>query len=149
MTTAYDVPANDLINKVTEKLKENEHVNPPEWASYVKTGVFNDLPPAEDDWWYTRCAAVLRSIYMDGPVGVERLRSMYGGKLTRGVVPAHKLKGSGSILRKALQQLENAGYVRTLKTGRVVSSQGQAFLDNVAYEVKNELLESRPEIAQY
>lgn len=149
MTTAYDVPANDLINKVAEKLKENEHINPPEWANYAKTGVYNELPPAENDWWYTRCAAVLRSIYVNGPVGVERLRSVYGGKLTRGVTPAHKIKGSGSILRKALQQLENAGFVRTQKTGRVISPEGQAFLDNVAHEVKNELLETRPEIAQY
>ena len=59
MTTLYDVPASDLISKVAEKLKENEHVQPPEWAAYVKTGAHKELAPTNNDWWYIRCAAVL------------------------------------------------------------------------------------------
>lgn len=149
MTTAYDIPATDLIKRVAEKLKENEHINPPEWAAHVKTGVHKELPPTDKDWWYTRCAAVLRQIYIDGPIGVERLRSVYGGKKDRGSNPYKKAKGSGSIVRGALQQLEAAGFVRALKRGRVISPAGQSLLDNTAHDLKGELLEKIPALAKY
>ena len=149
MTTAYDVPAADLISKVAGKLKENDNVNPPEWAAFVKTGAHKEMPPIDNDWWYTRCAAVLRTVYKEGPIGVERLRSVYGGKKDMGSSPYHKAKGSGSIARLVLQQLEAAGLVKALKSGRVVSPQGQSLLDNSAYEAKQELVEKIPGLAKY
>jgi small subunit ribosomal protein S19e len=69
-------------------------------------------------------------------LGVERMRSFYGGKKNRGSKPNAFRKGSGSILRKSLQQLEAAGLVIHDKTGRKVSPAGMAFLDNMAQEVK-------------
>ncbi|MDW7731738.1 MAG: 30S ribosomal protein S19e [Methanolobus sp.] len=149
MTTAYDVPAAALISKVAGKLKENDNVNPPEWAAFVKTGAHKEMPPVDSEWWYIRCAAVLRTVYKEGPIGVERLRSVYGGKKDMGSSPNHKAKGSGSIARVALQQLEAAGLIRTLKSGRVMSPQGQSLLDNSAYEVKQELVEKIPGLAKY
>ncbi len=149
MTTAYDVPAANLIAKIAQDLKENETIKPPEWVSHVKTGVHKELPPVDADWWYTRCAAVLRTIYMEGPIGVERIRSVYGGKKDRGCNPYHKAKGSGSIARKISQQLEEAGFVRKLKTGRIIAPAGQSLLDNAAYAIKGELLEEIPELAKY
>lgn len=149
MTTAYDVPAADIIAKLAEKLEENDQINAPEWAAHVKTGVHKELPPIDNDWWYTRCAAIMRTIYMKGPIGVERLRSVYGGKKNRGANPSKKAKGSGSVAREAIQQLENAGFVRTLKRGRVIAPAGQSILDNTAAEVKNELVETIPELSKY
>ncbi|NKQ38124.1 MAG: 30S ribosomal protein S19e [Methanosarcinales archaeon] len=149
MTTVYDVPATELISKVAEKLKENEHVNPPEWANYVKTGVHKELPPVEKDWWYIRCASVLRTIYTDGPVGVERMRSIYGGKKDRGSKPNIKAKGSGSIARKSLQQLESAGFVKSLKNGRIASPTGKSLLDTAAHELKKELIKTIPGLEKY
>lgn len=130
-------------------LKNNEHIVPPEWAGNVKTGVHKELSPTNEDWWYTRCAAVLRRIYTDGPVGVERLRSVYGGKKDNGSTPYHKAKGSGSIIRKAVQQLEAAGYLQKVKEGRTVSAKGRSMLDNAANELKHELLGKIPELAKY
>lgn len=139
MTTVYDVPAHGLITKIAEHLKNNKKCTPPEWAAYVKTGVHKELPPLNSDWWYIRCASILRRIYIDGPVGVERLRSVYGGRKNRGSRPERFLKGSGSIARKALRQLEDIEYVRTMKNGRVISPQGRSFLDKTANEIKSEL----------
>ncbi|MBO4302566.1 30S ribosomal protein S19e [Methanosarcinaceae archaeon] len=150
MTTAYDVPAAEFISKVAEKLKENDKIVPPEWAEFVKTGVHKELPPVEEDWWFTRCAAILRAVYMEGPIGVERLSSIYGGKQNRGSKPHRKAKGSGSVIRTAVQQLEDAGYVcKTETEGRIVSPAGRSFVDNTAYEVKNEIIESYPELSKY
>lgn len=149
MTTAYDVPALDLITRVAEKFKENDKINPPEWAEFVKTGVHKEFPPVQEDWWYVRCAAVLRTVYMDGPIGIERLSSVYGGKKDRGSAPGKKAKGSGAVLRKAVQQLEAAGYVKTDKTGRTVAGPGRSLLDNTAHELKGELLEKYPGLKNY
>jgi small subunit ribosomal protein S19e len=149
MTTVFDVPAMELIERVAGILKENEKVVPPEWAENVKTGIHKELPPSRDDWWYIRCAAVLRKIYIDGPVGIERLRSVYGGKKDYGSCPSHKAKGSGSISRKAVQQLEAAGYLQKVKGGRTISAKGRSMLDNAANGLKHELLEKIPELAKY
>jgi small subunit ribosomal protein S19e len=97
------------------------------------------MPPTNPDWWYVRCASVLRRIYIDGPVGVSRLRSFYGGKKRKGVATGAFAKGSGSVVREALQQLEKAGYLKKLKVGRQMTPEGQAFLDNMAHMVKSKM----------
>ena len=60
MTTVFDIPANDLINKVAEELRNVSEIQAPEWAEFVKTGVHKQMPPENPDWWYIRSAAVLR-----------------------------------------------------------------------------------------
>lgn len=149
MTTVYDVPAEMLINNVAQKLKTDEKAKPPEWASYAKTGAHKELSPDNADWWFVRCASILRRVYIDGPVGISRLRSFYGGRHRNGVRPIHFSKGSGSIAREALQQLEKSGFVKAQKTGRVISPHGQSFLDNAANEVKIELTKTNPALAKY
>jgi small subunit ribosomal protein S19e len=138
MTTVYDVPADRLIAKAAMELKEKAEITAPEWAPFVKTGTHREMPPEDPEWWYTRAAAVLRRVYVDGPVGVERMRSVYGGKKNRGSKPGKSVKGSGSILRKSLQQLESAGFVAKQKNGRVITPAGASFLDGVAYTVSKE-----------
>ncbi|RLJ02511.1 MAG: 30S ribosomal protein S19e [Candidatus Aenigmatarchaeota archaeon] len=136
MTTVHDVKPNDLITAVKEKLKSFEEIQPPEWADYVKTGVNRERPPVQDDWWYIRAAAILRKIYLKGPIGTQRLRTEYGGRKNLGHQPEHFRKGSGAVIRKILQQLENAGLIQKYKNkGRVITPKGQSFLDNVAHEV--------------
>lgn len=149
MTTIYDVPAEMLINNAAAKLKKDEKAKPPEWAGFAKTGANKELSPDNADWWYVRCASILRRIYIDGPVGVSRLRSFYGGRHRNGNKPIHHSKGSGSIAREALQQLEKAGFVKNQKTGRIISPSGQAFMDDSANEVKLELIKTNPEMAKY
>jgi len=136
MTTVYDVPADHIIRRVAEELKKRKEIVPPEWAAFAKTGVHKEMPPEDPDWWFTRAAAVLRRVYVDGPLGIERMRSFYGGKKNRGSRPNAFRKGSGSILRKSLQQLEAAGLVIHDKTGRRISPAGMSFLDNLSQEVK-------------
>jgi small subunit ribosomal protein S19e len=138
MTTVYDVPADKLIAKAAMELKEKAEITAPEWAPFVKTGTHREMPPEDPEWWYTRAAAVLRRVYVDGPVGVERMRSVYGGKKDRGSKPSKSVKGSGSILRKSLQQLEAAGFVAKQKNGRVITPAGASFLDGIAYSVSKE-----------
>ncbi len=149
MTTVYDIPADMFIRQVAEELKKNPVVQPPEWAAFAKTGVHREMPPEDPDWWYMRSASVLRRVYIDGPVGIQRMRSFYGGKRDRGSSPYQFRRGSGSILRKALQQLESAGYVSQNKEGRIVTAAGRSFMDNVANSVKAQAVEVAPGLSRY
>lgn len=140
MVSVYDVSQNELIEKVAEELKKDSAIQPPAWASFAKTGVHKERVPARSDWWYVRAAAVLRSVYAAGPVGVSKLRTKYGGKKNRGHKTEHFYKGSGSIIRKALQQLESAGLVAKAaaeKKGRVLTPKGHALLHRAALGIAN------------
>jgi len=131
-----DVYPNDLIEKAAEELKKVEAIKPPVWASIAKTGVHKERAPAEKDWWYKRAAAVLRSVYLLGPIGVAKLRLKYGGKKRRGHQPPVFKKGSGSVIRKVLQQLDKAGFTKFLekgtRKGRIITPKGKSFLDKIA-----------------
>ncbi len=140
MTTMYDIKAQELVLKAAQELKKIPEIKPPEWASFTKTGMHKQRPPANDDWWYMRSASVLRTIYRMGPIGVSKLRTKYGGKKNRGVKKEHFYKGSGNILRKSLQQLEKAGFVKFaekgIHKGRMITPKGRAFLDKIASNIK-------------
>ena len=140
MTTMYDADSQELITKAAEELKKIPEIKPPEWAPFVKTGMHKERPPVKDDWWYSRTASVLRAVYRLGPVGVSKLRAKYGGKKNRGHKKEHFYKGSGNILRKALQQLEKAGFVKFAEKGvhkgRVVTPKGKSFLDRIASQIQ-------------
>jgi len=151
LPTPYDVPASILIERLARYLRENvDEVIPPPWSSFVKTSSHAERPPQDPDWWFTRCASLLRKIYVKGPVGISRLRSEYGGRMDRGVRPEHVRKGGAAIIRKALQQLEAAGFVETLRNkGRVVTKEGRRILDRLATEIKEELEKKHPELEKY
>lgn len=151
MPTPYDVPAPILIERLARYLRENvDEVIPPPWSSFVKTGSHAAESPQDPDWWFTRCASLLRKIYMKGPVGISRLRSEYGGRIDRGARPEHVRKGGGAIVRKALQQMEAAGLVETLRNrGRIVTRGGRRLLDRLAAEIKKELEKKHPELEKY
>ena len=56
----------------------------PKWADIVKTGIHKELAPYDADWYYIRCAAVARHLYLRPGVGVGSLRKVYGGAQNRG-----------------------------------------------------------------
>ena len=139
MTTMYDVDSQELILKAAKELKKIPEIKAPVWAAFVKTGMHKERPPVNSDWWFVRAASVLRTIYRLGPVGVEKLRTKYGGKKNRGTKKEHFFKGSGNILRKLLQQLEKAGLVKFADKGahkgRIITPKGKAFLDKIATQI--------------
>ncbi|MGB9675049.1 MAG: 30S ribosomal protein S19e [Candidatus Nanoarchaeia archaeon] len=137
MTSPLDVPAQELAKEVAQELKQK--IKPPAWAQFVKTGVHKERPPLAEDWWFTRAASILRTIYRYGPIGVSRLRTKYGGAKNRGVKPERFRKASGAIIRKILQQLETAGYItksNTKKKGRVITPAGLSLLTKAALKIK-------------
>lgn len=133
--TIMEVPVVDLLGELKEELKKLKELEPPAWSYFVKTGVSRERPPEQPDWWHLRAASILRRIYVDGPVGVSRLRTYYGGRQNRGQPPEHFRKGGGKIIRTVLQQLERAGLVRREKSGRKITKKGLELLEKTAGKV--------------
>jgi small subunit ribosomal protein S19e len=67
------------------------------------------------------------------------------GKKDRGTSPEKFKQGSGAIIRGALHQLENAGYISKVADGRLVTPKGKSFLDKTSFKVIKEI----PELAKY
>lgn len=150
MPTPYDVPPSRLIDELAKYLKNNvDEIMLPKWASYVKTSSHVQRPPQDPDWWFIRCASLLRKIYVIGPIGIVHLRSEYGGRKDLGARPEHARAGGGSIIRKAVQQLEAAGLVEATKRGRITSRKGRQLLDRLSTEIKRELEKEIPELKKY
>ncbi len=150
MTTVYDVPAAPLIEEAAKRLHDVKEIQAPEWAPFVKTGIHTEKPPVQEDWWHTRVAAVLRKVYTEGPIGTERLRAEFGGYRDRGNKPNRAVRGSGSIARKALQQLEAAGLVQNVQAqGRIVTAQGRSLMDNAAHTARAEVQKAVPALGKY
>jgi small subunit ribosomal protein S19e len=151
MVTLYDVPTEDLIESVAEELRD--HVEEPEWVTYAKTGSGTEFPPEQEDFFYRRAASVLRTVAVDGPVGVERLTTRYGDKKSGStrfrVAPKHRVDGSGKLIRTILQELGDADLVERPPNneGRVVTAEGRSLLDSIAGDVFDEL--DRPDLERY
>ncbi len=119
-------------------LKDIKELKAPEWASLVKSGVSKERVPADPDFWYVRTASILRQLYIQGVVGVEKLRTRYGGKKNRGARRSKFMKSSGKMIRVILQQCEAAGLVEkmdTLQHGRRLTEKGRLFLDGIKVKV--------------
>jgi len=149
MAKVHDVPADVLLRKLTDILK-NEDIPAPSWTPFVKTGSHADRPPHEKDWWHTRCASILRKIYLHGPIGINDLRKEFGGGKPVGYGAAHHRDAGGAIIRNAIHGLEKLGYVEKVeKKGRVVTKQGMQKLDRLATEILKELATENQHLKVY
>ncbi|MFX0107097.1 MAG: 30S ribosomal protein S19e [Candidatus Hodarchaeota archaeon] len=150
MPTAYDIPPSVLIRRLAQDLRSREEFTPPEWAAYVKTGAHKERAPDDPDWWYVRCASIMRKVYLNGPIGTEKLRIVYGGRKGRGSKPNRFQKGSGAIVRTALQQLERAGFItKRGNKGREMTNVGKSYVDRLSAALKKELTKAIPELDNY
>ena len=163
MTTFYDVPADLLNSALADKLSDTDGISRPQWADFVKTGIHRERPPTQTNWWEMRCAALLRKVAREGPIGVNSLAQAYGGKKDNGSNPHTPAMGSRHIIRTELQQLTDAGLItmketktvqsvdgdQKLYSGRVTTPAGHKLLDEVAHSVREQAEETYPGLAKY
>jgi len=132
----YEMNANEYNSKLAVALKQIEEFKAPEWIAFVKTGVSKTRPPQEDDFWYKRVASILRQIYVRRVVGVNRLKTRYGGKQNRGMKPEKFRKASGKMIRLILQQAEAAGLLEKSseagqRAGRRLTDKGKELMEGI------------------
>jgi len=135
MVNVHDVPASRLIAALSQQVRALPGFQPPEWASFVKTGSHAERPPQQSDWWYTRAASLLRKLYLHGPVGLSDLEREYGGTKALAYFPKHHRDAGTSANRKILKQLEQAELVSKTPRGRVLTSKGVKMLDVASKEI--------------
>ncbi|MFP4119335.1 MAG: 30S ribosomal protein S19e [Candidatus Woesearchaeota archaeon] len=133
----YQVSQQKLVLALAQELKSL--IEMPEWARFVKTGPHRETLPKNPDWWYIRAASILRTCYKNGPVGVSKLRTRYGGRKNRGFRPDKFERSSGKIIRTILQQLESAELIKQdavgVHKGRVATAKGTSLLAKSAKQV--------------
>jgi small subunit ribosomal protein S19e len=135
----YELNSQEYNLKLAEALKQIPEFKSPEWVEFVKSSPSKERPIEEKDFWYKRAASVLRQIYKNNIVGVNRLRTRYGSKKNRGMKPERFIKSGGKILRTILQQADKAGLTekvsnnKVLKTraGRKLTQKGKEFLEEI------------------
>ncbi len=151
LTTPHDVPPQQFVDKLAKYLKENtDQIQPPTWAQVAKTGSHVEKQPQNPDWWYTRAASILRKIYTHEPIGIQKLRSDYGGRKGFHVTPNHASKAGGNNIRKILQQLETAELVQKATTqGRRMTPKGRKLLQEIADDLHKDLVKTNPELTKY
>ena len=133
MANVYDVDASELVKMAAEKLKSK--VKKPDYVNYVKSGAAKERMPEDPDFWYIRTASILRQVYVNGPVGVSRLRTRYGSRKDHVIHKHHHMPASGSIISDAFKELEGLDYVKKTGKGRVITPKGKSFLDKLSNEI--------------
>lgn len=109
----------------------------PDWIDIVKSARFKELAPYDPDWYYVRCAALARHIYIRSPIGVGAVTKIFGGRKRNGTHPSHFCRSAGGVARKALQSLEQLKLIEKAPLGgRKLTSQGRRDLDRIAAQVK-------------
>lgn len=135
MPTAYDVPAESLIEGLKDYLKKSGIINIPPFANYAKTGSQAERPPFDSDWYIARAASIIRKLYLYGPLSVKDLSKIYGGRKQKRVHLAHSQPAGRKHIRLILQDLEAAGLVRKTKAGRVLTSKGVSVVDKISTDI--------------
>merc|ERR1712113_265010 len=130
-----DVSGHLFVKALAEFLKRSGKISQPEWTDIVKLSAANQLSPYDPDWFYIRCAAILRHLYIR-PTGMHGLTQVFSRKMRNGTKPSHRCLAHRTVIRKALQQLEAVGLCAVQKDGgRAVTSEGRRDLDRLAKEV--------------
>ncbi|EAY00854.1 ribosomal protein S19e, putative [Trichomonas vaginalis G3] len=129
---AREIAADVFVNALAKHFQENRIVKPPEWADLVKTAALKQMAPSNQNWFYTRAAAVIRQIYMHHDASLSGLAFHYGANLKAVTMPKHHHNASRKVIRSILQQLEKADLVKVGEKGRQLTPKGQRLLDQVA-----------------
>ena len=140
MNSVYEIDAQEYNLKLAEALKQIPEFEQPEWSKLVKSSASKKRPIEDEDFWHKRAASILRQIYKQNIVGVERLRTKYGSKKDRGMKPEEFRKASGKIIRTILQQSDKAGLteiakeirgVKSKRPGRTLTEKGKKLLGEI------------------
>ncbi len=134
MTDVRSIEPGKYNKALAEALKKIPEFEKPEWADFVKSSTHKQRPILDEDFWYKRGASILRQLYINKIVGVQRLRTRYGGRKDRGMKPPRFTKSGGKIIRKLLQQAELAGLAEkstSKKAGRQLTQKGKDFMESI------------------
>lgn len=134
--TVKDVDQDKIVQGVALFLKKSGKLKVPDNMDIVKTSKAKELGPVNGDWFYVRCASILRRMYHRSPIGVGGVKKIFGGRKRNGSKPSHYCRADGAVSRRALQALEHIKLIeKHSEGGRKLTAQGQRDLDRIASQI--------------
>ncbi len=134
----YETESQAYNLKLAKALEKMPEFKEPEWAAFVKSGPSKQRPIEDFEFWHKRAASILRQIYKNKIVGVNRLRTRYGSRKDRGFQPPEFRRAGGKIIRTILQQADKAGLtektitkIKGRRAGRQLTKKGKELLDSI------------------
>ncbi|SPP82769.1 Hypothetical predicted protein [Drosophila guanche] len=100
--TVKEVDQHVLTKVLSDFLKKSGKITVPEQADYIKTAKFKETAPTDRDWFYTRCASIMRHLYFRSPAGVAAFTKVYSGRKRNGVLPAKYCRSSDGCIRMVI-----------------------------------------------
>lgn len=134
MANVFDVDGSALIKKTSEMLK-SKGIAKPEYIDFVKSGASRERVPSDENFFYVRSASLLRQVYLNGPIGISRMRTRYGTRKLHTIHRHHHFRAGGSVIKDAFDSLEKLNYVKKTPKGRVITPAGKSFLDGISNEI--------------
>ncbi|MDE1856309.1 MAG: 40S ribosomal protein S19 [Candidatus Micrarchaeota archaeon] len=134
MANVYDVDGSALVKKASELLVQ-KGVAKPTYVDFVKTGASRERVPDDPNFYYERCASLLRQVYLNGPIGVSKMRARYGKRKMHTIHRHHHQRAGGSVIKDAFDALEKLNYVKKTPKGRIITPEGRSFLDKASNDI--------------
>eukprot|EP00455_Lapot_gusevi_P016160 TRINITY_DN1826_c0_g2_i1.p1 TRINITY_DN1826_c0_g2~~TRINITY_DN1826_c0_g2_i1.p1 ORF type:complete len:167 (-),score=53.52 TRINITY_DN1826_c0_g2_i1:50-550(-) len=135
--TLRDVSAWRWVKTCAAHLKQEGKLFVPRCAEIIKTSHGRERAPQNVDWYYIRCAAVLRAIYVRPGQGYGGLSKRFGIKKNRGSQPEITTRAARGPLHWACRSLEGLKLITKGKEGgRVITKEGRKKVDTIAFNVR-------------
>ncbi|CAG9578028.1 40S ribosomal protein S19-like protein [Leishmania major strain Friedlin] len=135
--TLKDVSAWRWIKTAARHFKQEGKIFVPNCTEIMKSSHGRERAPQNPDWYYIRCAAVLRAIYLRPGVGYGGLSKRFGNKKNYGSRPEHTVTSSTGPLHWACKSLTKLGLVEPgAQSGQRLTRKGHKFADSLAFQVQ-------------
>uniref|UniRef100_A0A146LKB3 40S ribosomal protein S19 n=1 Tax=Lygus hesperus TaxID=30085 RepID=A0A146LKB3_LYGHE len=135
--TLKDVNAWRWIKVAARHFKQEGKLFVPNCTEIVKTAHGRERAPQNTDWYYIRCAAVLRAIYLRPGVGYGGLSKRFASKKNYGSRPEHTVRAAQGLLHWSCKSLTKLGLVESgIKSGQRITKKGRKFADSLAFQVQ-------------
>ena len=135
--TVRDVPAHKWVRAMAMQFKREGKIQVPTCSEIMKTSHGRERAPQCNDWYYMRCAAVLRHIYLRPGNGYGGMSKAFANKKNRGSKPERTIRAATGPIHWACKSLEGLKLIGKGKShGRVVTREGRKRSDTVAFNVK-------------
>ena len=136
--TLRDVAANKWVRAMALHLKQSGKLFVPNCAELMKQSTGNERAPQNVDWYFFRCAAVLRRVYVRPGTGYGGLAKAFAILKNNGSRPEKTVKASRGLLHWACRSLEGLKLLgKGKESGRVLTREGKRKCDAIAFNVKS------------
>ncbi|AAZ10777.1 ribosomal protein S19, putative [Trypanosoma equiperdum] len=134
--TLRDVHPWRWVKICSQHFKQEGKMMVPNCAEIVKTSHGRERAPQNPDWYYIRCAAVLRAVYLRPGVGYGGLSKRFSSKKNRGSRPEITTRASKGLLHWCCKSLTKLELLEKCKgAGHRVTKLGRKVADTIAFKI--------------